>query len=131
MGFFGMVAPPGAGLGLLATERLRPAGGSLGEAHPRWFQSYGRDWLYPAFCGCEHRSCGRQRKQAPRSDSAASEDAEVLRCHERCGMATHLLDGREGPVLSGVSWPRLRTSITKMSFATWGCTVAAETWQRC
>ena len=31
------------------------------------------------------RSYGRQEEQAPRPDSAASEDAEVLRCHERCG----------------------------------------------
>ena len=62
----GIGGSPRAGLGLLATERLRPAGGSLGEAHPRWFQSYGRDWLHPAFCGCEHRSCGRHREQAPR-----------------------------------------------------------------
>ena len=80
---FGIGGSVRAGLGLCATERLRPAGGSLGEAHPRWFQSYGRDWL-------SRRSVATNTVAAVvtgsklLSRSAASVKAVVLvRCHER------------------------------------------------
>ena len=89
-----------AGLGLLATERLRPAGGSLGEAHPRWFQSYERDWLSRRSVAMSTVAAAASRsKRLSRSAASGGCDGGALAMNV-AGRAAHLLDGREGRLLS-------------------------------
>ena len=60
-------------------------------------------WLLPTFDGERHRSCGRQREQAP---LAAQRPQSRRWCWcaamNVAGMAAHLLDGREGAVAFGM-----------------------------
>ena len=89
----GIGGPSGAGLGLLARERLAtgPEGASA-RPHPRWVPVAKRDRRIPTFSGGEHRSRGRHREQAPRPLSGLSEGggASALPRTSRTGPRTYM-----------------------------------------
>ena len=70
-----------AGLGLLATERLRPAGGTTRGGSSRMD---GIGYIPRSVAASTVAAAVTGSKLRP-AISAALEDAEVLRCHERCG----------------------------------------------
>ena len=80
------------------TELWAPT--SLGEAHPRWFQSYERDWLSRRSVATSTVAVPGSGVQAPHSADGLGGGDGALAMNV-AGVAAHPLCGREDRLLSG------------------------------